>query len=148
MRRVGIASGALAVTRRAPAVVAYAHARRVCVRVWCDCVQRRRRVSTGEGDAAELEPTPSSSAMGRRGNLADRDAGSGNAAAWQYRKEVTIFLLALTPISFFSRYTRIEEPAAVVFDEHHFGRFVNRYFTGSYFFDIHPPLAKLVRPRR
>ena len=30
-----------------------------------------------------------------------------------------------------------------VFDEYHFGKFVNNYNDGKYFFDIHPPLGKL-----
>ena len=35
-------------------------------------------------------------------------------------------------------------PAGVVFDETHFGRFTNQYLAGTYLFDIHPPLGKLV----
>ena len=35
-------------------------------------------------------------------------------------------------------------PPAVVFDETHFGRFINQYHRGVYLFDIHPPLGKLV----
>lgn len=31
-----------------------------------------------------------------------------------------------------------------MFDEYHFGRFTNQYFAGTYLFDIHPPLGKLV----
>ena len=35
-------------------------------------------------------------------------------------------------------------PNQTVFDEVHFGKFITGYFTGEYFFDIHPPLAKLL----
>jgi len=43
-----------------------------------------------------------------------------------------------------TRLYRIMEPRGVVFDEYHFGEFVNGYFSHRYFFDIHPPLGKLV----
>lgn len=45
----------------------------------------------------------------------------------------------------FLHFFRLAEPRRVVFDEVHFGGFVNAYVaTGSYFFDIHPPHAKLL----
>lgn len=50
--------------------------------------------------------------------------------------------LVLTVIAAFTRYWRLDRPPAVVFDEHHFGRFTNQYWKGEYFFDIHPPLGK------
>jgi dolichyl-phosphate-mannose-protein mannosyltransferase len=34
------------------------------------------------------------------------------------------------------------QPAAVVFDEVHYGKFINGYLEQRYFFDIHPPLGK------
>ena len=37
----------------------------------------------------------------------------------------------------------IWHPQEAVFDEVHFGKFISGYFTGEYFFDIHPPLGKL-----
>ena len=39
---------------------------------------------------------------------------------------------------------RLWAPDQVVFDELHFGNFVSGYFTGEYFFDIHPPLGKML----
>lgn len=47
-------------------------------------------------------------------------------------------------VSFFTRYYRLADPPGVVFDEYHFGRFINQYNAGTYLFDIHPPLGKLV----
>ena len=38
----------------------------------------------------------------------------------------------------------LSHPSQVVFDEVHFGKFVAAYSTGQYYFDIHPPLGKLM----
>ncbi|KAI9323158.1 Dolichyl-phosphate-mannose-protein mannosyltransferase-domain-containing protein [Dichotomocladium elegans] len=35
-------------------------------------------------------------------------------------------------------------PSEVVFDEVHFGTFANHYIHGRFFFDVHPPLAKIL----
>ena len=50
------------------------------------------------------------------------------------------FLIA----SFALHFVGIWYPAEAVFDEVHFGKFISAYFTGEYYFDIHPPLAKLM----
>src|SRR3989344_4078090 len=49
-----------------------------------------------------------------------------------------IFLGLLTRLVF------LGNPAEVVFDEVHFGKFASAYFAGDYYFDIHPPLGKLL----
>ncbi len=52
--------------------------------------------------------------------------------------------LTLVVLGLVSRFAFFGHPQEVVFDETHFGKFMNGYVTGSYFFDIHPPLAKLM----
>lgn len=51
--------------------------------------------------------------------------------------------LVVLILGFVSRFALVWHPNQVVFDEVHFGKFVSGYFTGEYFFDIHPPLGKL-----
>jgi dolichyl-phosphate-mannose--protein O-mannosyl transferase len=56
-------------------------------------------------------------------------------------------VLLVTVLSLFSLSTHlwmIQHPDVVVFDEVHFGNFTNEYTNSHYFFDIHPPLGKLV----
>ena len=43
-----------------------------------------------------------------------------------------------------TRLYKINEPAEVVFDEVHFGGFASNYLRREYFFDVHPPLGKLM----
>ncbi|KAG0287534.1 hypothetical protein BGZ96_008542 [Linnemannia gamsii] len=55
-----------------------------------------------------------------------------------------IALAGLTALAIISRFYKINEPDEVVFDEVHFGKFASYYLRGSYFFDVHPPLAKMM----
>lgn len=50
---------------------------------------------------------------------------------------------ALFLVSAAIRYYRLGSPSSVVFDEYHFGTFVDNIITGATHFDIHPPLGKL-----
>ena len=54
------------------------------------------------------------------------------------------FLLAVFALSFLAHITLFNFPDQAVFDEIYFGTFVRSYTTNSHFFDIHPPLGKLL----
>lgn len=51
---------------------------------------------------------------------------------------------ALTFLAVIVRLAMIGNPGVVIFDEVHFGGFAAKYLRGEYFFDLHPPLARLL----
>ncbi|KAK6454560.1 Dolichyl-phosphate-mannose-protein mannosyltransferase-domain-containing protein [Scheffersomyces xylosifermentans] len=53
-------------------------------------------------------------------------------------------LAIVTILAIYTRFTRISYPDKVVFDEVHFGKFASYYLERTYFFDLHPPFAKLL----
>ncbi|KAL0953784.1 hypothetical protein HGRIS_004968 [Hohenbuehelia grisea] len=50
----------------------------------------------------------------------------------------------LTLLAFALRFYKINQPDQVVFDEVHFGKFASHYIRREYYFDVHPPFAKLL----
>ncbi|MEK7507308.1 MAG: phospholipid carrier-dependent glycosyltransferase [Patescibacteria group bacterium] len=58
------------------------------------------------------------------------------------RKYLPIIIIAA--VSLIVHFAYFGQPKETVFDEVHFGKFISGYFTGNYFFDIHPPLGKLL----
>lgn len=57
------------------------------------------------------------------------------------RRTIIILLVALGLVTHFAW---LGTPDSAVFDEVHFGKFISAYFTHEYYFDIHPPLGKLI----
>jgi len=55
-----------------------------------------------------------------------------------------IALIVVTVLSFITRYYKINEPDQVVFDEVHFGKFASYYLRRTFYFDVHPPLGRLI----
>ncbi|CAG8739794.1 18878_t:CDS:2, partial [Acaulospora morrowiae] len=60
------------------------------------------------------------------------------------KNENIIVLAILTILSFATRFYMISHPKEVVFDEVHFGKFASYYLKRTYYFDVHPPLGKLM----
>lgn len=60
------------------------------------------------------------------------------------KKQVLILLIGFLLLGIGTRFYHLDQPKAVVFDEFHFFHFVTEYEKGKYFFDIHPPLGKLI----
>ncbi|KAL5008769.1 hypothetical protein ScPMuIL_014350 [Solemya velum] len=53
-------------------------------------------------------------------------------------------LLLMTLASFVTRFYNIEIPAHVCWDETHFGKMGSWYINRTFFFDVHPPLGKML----
>lgn len=58
--------------------------------------------------------------------------------------QLDVVWVVVMVLAFISRFWRLEEPHCVVFDEVHFGKFASHYIKGTSFFDVHPPLGKLL----
>ncbi len=54
------------------------------------------------------------------------------------------YLLTLLALGLLTHFIFLTQPDKVVFDEVHFGKFVSSYFTHQFYFDIHPPLGKMM----
>lgn len=52
--------------------------------------------------------------------------------------------VSITLCAFVTRFYYIWYPSEVVFDEVHFGKFASYYLERTYFFDLHPPFAKML----
>ncbi|KAF8239372.1 glycosyltransferase family 39 protein [Tricholoma matsutake] len=59
-------------------------------------------------------------------------------------KGSVIAVSILTSLAFALRFYKINHPDQVVFDEVHFGKFASFYILRQYYFDVHPPFAKLL----
>ncbi|KAL6450441.1 PMT1 Dolichyl-phosphate-mannose--protein mannosyltransferase 1 [Candida maltosa Xu316] len=53
-------------------------------------------------------------------------------------------LSSLLILSLYVRLSNLTYPDSVVFDEVHFGGFARKYILGTFFMDVHPPLAKML----
>jgi dolichyl-phosphate-mannose-protein mannosyltransferase len=62
----------------------------------------------------------------------------------RYSSQFRMAVGVITCLAFATRFWRLSYPDEVVFDEIHFGNFASYYLQRIYFFDVHPPLGKLL----
>jgi len=60
------------------------------------------------------------------------------------KNRLAVYALVILLSSITVHFLFFGHPNETVFDEVHFGKFISGYFTHEYFFDIHPPLGKLL----
>ncbi|XP_021508838.1 protein O-mannosyl-transferase 2 [Meriones unguiculatus] len=53
-------------------------------------------------------------------------------------------LAVVTLLSFATRFHRLDQPAHICWDETHFGKMGSYYINRTFFFDVHPPLGKML----
>ncbi len=53
-------------------------------------------------------------------------------------------LAVFTVLSGVLHFARLFSPNAVLFDEAHYKRFAGHYLDGTFYYDVHPPLANLL----
>eukprot|EP01102_Stenamoeba_stenopodia_P005695 TRINITY_DN16436_c0_g1_i1.p1 TRINITY_DN16436_c0_g1~~TRINITY_DN16436_c0_g1_i1.p1 ORF type:complete len:589 (-),score=61.91 TRINITY_DN16436_c0_g1_i1:47-1813(-) len=99
----------------------------------------RQRPTKGSGAEGELRASGSKADLLAEGD--DRNIKSGQTLFDARDKQILIVFAVLGLIT---RFWTLGYPKSVMFDEAHFTKFISCYFTGEYFFDIHPPLAKLL----
>eukprot|EP00127_Corallochytrium_limacisporum_P005648 Clim_evm27s210 gene=Clim_evmTU27s210 len=107
-------------------------------------------------DAKYVDQTPRHKRMQMKSNELDENswvarwiqyirATYPSTRAWlQWLSPRAACLIFVVLLSFSTRLWNLSNPPSVVWDETHFGKFANYYMKGQFYFDVHPPLAKIL----
>lgn len=101
-------------------------------------------------DFDEETPKPTSETLDTAATAVSPEDGAdppstGEQPRWRRLAGIVpIELAVLTVLAAITRFSFLFNPRAVVFDELYFREFALHYKAGTYYFDIHPPLGKLL----
>uniref|UniRef100_A0A8C2E9S8 Protein O-mannosyl-transferase 2 n=1 Tax=Cyprinus carpio TaxID=7962 RepID=A0A8C2E9S8_CYPCA len=108
---------------------------------YTSAVRHRKTCKTNEG--AECLPQPSSETSNGANKRIPKRAGHLSSPSRDDHVPVYTLVLVLV-LSVCTRFYKITEPPHVCWDETHFGKMGSYYINRTFFFDVHPPLGKML----
>lgn len=96
----------------------------------------KQRISASDTEAKDRPTVPCEKPI-----LETKD---GMSADKTRRKSEILLLCLIFLVSFLVRSYKIEKGNFVIWDEAHFGKFASKYLQRLFYFDVHPPLGKML----
>uniref|UniRef100_A0A3Q2WZE5 Protein O-mannosyl-transferase 2 n=1 Tax=Haplochromis burtoni TaxID=8153 RepID=A0A3Q2WZE5_HAPBU len=123
-----------------------------CTPKWNTLALRNRKTCPTPEKSFQTTFTPVSKDKNSQtaGHLAGGDTQSSNGPSGQFLARESIespskvLLMLVAGLSFSTRLYKITEPPHVCWDETHFGKMGSYYINRTFFFDVHPPLGKML----
>eukprot|EP01134_Creolimax_fragrantissima_P007331 CFRG7331T1 len=103
-----------------------------------------KRVDPSNPDLQEVYNTPKKRFLLTPPENMAGDVNSSNSISYVSPSVRNTVLFGLIIMALLTRFYKLAHPHSVVFDEVHFGKFASYYLRGTWFFDVHPPLGKLL----
>lgn len=72
------------------------------------------------------------------------DCAAASAAGHQHQLHVWLWFGAVCVLTLATRFHNVTQPDHVCWDETHFGKMGSWYINRTFFFDVHPPLGKML----